>query len=471
MPPFLIPLIAFIVWAVTLSFYLPVLRLDLYLADQVAAPHFFISFLILVFCWVFSGPLLAAILSALCVVGCFYLALGTREPAFFLQAIIYSGLFLAMVSYLQFVQKNTNDKQILKEKLIEEIHLKKEEIVKSETLAKALEEKIRRFLNLHSFSEEIKGMADLGQAAQKIVSEAYEVLGKADECVLYLVNESRQDLSLVAGVGGGQTPSRENDVNVFDQWVLKRNQAIMVEDSKKDFRFSNDARTPHDQIRSVCVSPLITENNILGVLRASSATPGAFTMDDLRLLDIFAGLGAVTLHNILLYQRMGELAIRDSLTGLYLNRYFQERVNEEIQRANSNKLPFSLILIDIDFFKRYNDEYGHSAGDLVLRNIALIIQNCVDVQGTAARYGGEEFMVLLPDAPKAKGVEMAEKIRREIQKSKFTLRRMEGRVTASMGVAAYPEGGRTRDELIWTADKRLYEAKNSGRNKVCATIG
>lgn len=470
MPPFLIPVATFVVWVLILFFYWPAIKSDLHLADQLIAPQFFISQLILAFSWVFSGPILAAILSILSVCLVFYLALSSREPAFLLQALIYSGFFLVMVSYLHYLQKKANDQQILKEKLAEEIHLKKEESLHSETVAQALEEKIYRFLNLHSFSEELKSMSDPHSIAQKIVQEAFSVLGKADECVLYLVNEEKEGLSLIAGIGAQEKDFKSEQSTVFDEWAVKRNQAIVIDDSKKDFRFSNDQRVPHDRLRSVCVSPLFTENKVLGVVRASSKEPNIFTTEDLRLLDIFASLGAVVLRNILLYQKMGELAIRDGLTGLYLNRYFQERLNEEIQRAALSKTTFSIVLIDIDFFKKYNDEHGHAAGDLVLKSIAGILEKNVGPQDTAARYGGEEFVLLLPGQPMNKAFDFAEKIRKQIEKSKLVLRRMEGKVTASMGVASFPEGGRTKEEMIWTADRRLYEAKKTGRNRVCGNI-
>jgi diguanylate cyclase (GGDEF)-like protein len=219
-------------------------------------------------------------------------------------------------------------------------------------------------------------------------------------------------------------------------------------------------------LRSLCASPLVTENKVLGVVRVNSSRAGTFNADDLRLLDVISGLGAVTLRNLLLYAKMEELAIRDSLTGLYVNRYFQERLAEEISRAFLDKTSFSLILLDIDYFKKYNDEYGHSAGDLVLRNISTLISHCVEPSDIVARYGGEEFIVLLPNRKKKEAALFAEKIRSEIEKNRFMLRRAEGRVTASLGVATFPDEGRTKEEIIWAVDKKMYKAKSQGRNQV-----
>ncbi len=249
---------------------------------------------------------------------------------------------------------------------------------------------------------------------------------------------------------------------------MKKGQGLTIEDTLNDFRFPHEIKTLDPAIRSFCASPLVTEKRVLGVLRASSRKVGAFSADDLRLMDIFSGLCAVTLRNILLYRRMDELAIRDGLTGLYLNRYFHERLNEEIQRALYGKGHFSLLMLDIDFFKRFNDEYGHAAGDIVLKNTAALIKQCLEPGDFVARYGGEEFVALLPGKNGKQAFIVAEKIRKHIERSKITLRRGETKLTASVGVSAFPDKGRTKEELLWAADQCLYKAKKTGRNKVVA---
>ncbi len=447
--------------------YLSLVRLGLNLSDQLVAPQFFISYIILTLAWALSGPFAAAVLSLLAAVVSLYFSLSAREPAIFLQLFAYAALFIFMVSYLHRVQKRTNDQKIVREKILEEIHLVEEASHGKDLLKKALADKIARFLDLHRFSAELKDHTVLRDAAQKIVNEVRDALWKADECALYLVNESRQELSLVAGSRADGEAVREKGGSLFDRWVMKKSQAIMIEDAENDFRFPKEAVPDVVPLRSVCASPLMTENKVLGVVRASSSRPESFSSDDLRLLDIFSSLGAVTLRNILLQGRMEELAIRDGLTGLYLNRYFQERLSEEIQRSRVNDEPFSVILIDIDHFKRYNDEFGHAAGDLVLKNVAELLLKKLESADLVARYGGEEFVALLPGKGKKEALAAAEKIRSEIEKTKFYVRRVEKRVTASMGLSFFPKTGRTKEELMWAADKNLYEAKNSGRNRVC----
>ena len=124
----------------------------------------------------------------------------------------------------------------------------------------------------------------------------------------------------------------------------------------------------------------------------------------------------------------------------------------------------------IFFFKRYNDEYGHVVGDIVLKNIAATLLKSITPSDLAARYGGEEYVVLLPGKTKDRALMIAEDIRWQIERNKLSLRRLETRVTASLGVAAFPEDGRTKEEILWAADKCLYQAKNLGRNRVCGVI-
>jgi diguanylate cyclase (GGDEF)-like protein len=470
LPPFLIPIVAFFLWLLAIVFYLPVFKLGLNLSNQLIASQFFLSFLILVFAWTLSGPVTAAVLSLVAAFMALYLVLGAREPAIFLQIIIYAVFFVLVVSILHRIQNKTNNQILRREKLEEDIHLTQEAVEARDSLRAALEEKIRRFLGLRGFSKELRVQSDLEPAALKIVDEIQRTLTGAETCVLYLVDPAEQKLSLTAALARDGAAIKEKQGSIFDEWVMKRSQAILVEDAQSDFRFSREATEAFSHLRSVCASPLVIENKVLGVLRVGSAKPRAFETDDLRLLDIFSSLAAVTLKNILLYRQTRELAIRDSLTGLYLNRYFQEKLAYEIQRSNFDEINFSLILIDIDFFKRYNDEYGHAAGDLVLKNVTALILKCVKPVDFVARYGGEEFAIILPDKKKKEAAAIAERIRLSIEKNKFFVRRTQAHVTVSLGVAAFPEGGRTREELLWTADKNLYEAKHQGRNRVCGNI-
>ena len=158
-----------------------------------------------------------------------------------------------------------------------------------------------------------------------------------------------------------------------------------------------------------------------------------------------------------------ELATTDSLTGLKNARVFQHRMQEEVERSNRYRLPLSLILMDVDYFKQFNDAFGHPAGDLVLEEIGRILQSCARPSDCVARYGGEEFALILPQTDAEGASQVAERIRAAIHDTPWEKRP----ITASFGIAAMPNGGQPADVLTAFADKALYRAKATGRDCVC----
>jgi len=167
-------------------------------------------------------------------------------------------------------------------------------------------------------------------------------------------------------------------------------------------------------------------------------------------------------------ERLRELAVKDGLTGLYNHRYFKRFLTQEINRANRHKSQVSLIMMDIDHFKNYNDTHGHLAGDEVLRNVAKLMTENIRSIDVAARYGGEEFVIVLPQTNKNAAKIVAEKLRTLVGNQKFQSEDTQpnGKITISMGVATFPENATDIEELIHQADQRLYHAKSLGRNCV-----
>ncbi len=460
----------YLVWLSLCVYYFPSVRQDLALAQQIFGALLFFSHLILIFSWRFGGPIAAATISFLTTFFALYLCLILKDPALFFQALIYISLYMSLLAFLVKRQRKENNKRLAKEKLMEDITLHEKELEKKTGLEAALERRIDRFLNLHQFAELLKGIPKVSEVAHRVVEEAHTLVSSSETCVLYLVDQDTQELSLTSAKLEKGVPSPEPRGGYYDEWVMKKSRALLIEDTRNDFRFSTIKRGLIEPIRSLCAAPLMTENRVLGVLRVSTRADKAFSTDDLHALDIISGLAAVALRNRLLFDRMEELAIHDSLTGLYVNRYFKERLAEAITRAHLPESVFSIILLDVDLFKQVNDEHGHSAGDLVLKNVAAAIRRCVGPGEIACRYGGEEFVILLPNKGKEAAMRVAEIIRSEVQRSRFVLRRAEGTVTASLGVASYPEDGITHEDLVNMADKNLYSAKKAGRNRICGSI-
>jgi len=168
------------------------------------------------------------------------------------------------------------------------------------------------------------------------------------------------------------------------------------------------------------------------------------------------------------YASLKQMAIHDGLTGILNHQEFHKRLTSEVKRAARYKRTLSLIMLDIDLFKNFNDTYGHQAGDSVLKEMGRYLKNAIRSSDIAARYGGEEFAVIMPETPAETAFITARRIGAEIARLPiFVDKDMLIHITMSIGVATYPQDGATKDELIAAADRTLYKAKQSGRNRVC----
>ncbi len=176
---------------------------------------------------------------------------------------------------------------------------------------------------------------------------------------------------------------------------------------------------------------------------------------------------ALALSNLKLQDRLRDQSIRDPLTKLFNRRYLEETMEREIDRARRKELPLGLMVLDIDFFKKYNDTRGHDAGDALLTQFAQLLMDQIRQEDIACRYGGEEFVVVMPGADDNITRDRAQRICDAVRRMKITIGvEVFGGVTISIGVTSYPAHGLRMDELITAADKALYEAKHDGRDQV-----
>ena len=214
------------------------------------------------------------------------------------------------------------------------------------------------------------------------------------------------------------------------------------------------------------VVPLMREKRILGAVVVTGGTPDEHLQADLRNVSLFAAVAATSLEMAWQIEEVSRRASTDQLTGLSNRRYFDEQLQRVLAESDRSGLPASLIMADIDYFKRVNDNFGHEAGDVVLKHVAGVFLEQVRAIDICARYGGEEIALLLPQTDLAGAVELAERLRRAVSARTPTHRGREIPVTSSFGVSSYPQTARTRDQLFPSADKALYEAKGAGRNCV-----
>jgi len=223
--------------------------------------------------------------------------------------------------------------------------------------------------------------------------------------------------------------------------------------------------------RSELAIPMLCRGRLVGLIDIQSPVVNRFKADDIRRLNNITGFAAGVLESALQQTELINMARRDRLTGLHNMTFFEERYPEEFDRALRYEYSFSLIMMDIDDFKNYNDTHGHPMGNVLLQKVTTAIGTALRDVDILVRYGGEEFICVLPLTDKQVAVEIAERIKTRVLEANSDIPHSEsqprGCVSLSLGVATFPEDSRERDELIEVADQRMYRAKRAGKNSVC----
>lgn len=396
------------------------------------------------------------------------------DPAFFV--LLGSGLIICII-YLTFLRIRLGKKQseiaLQIQNYNEQANLIEADIHHEELAIGSFRDKIVNFSQLKGLTESLSMCLTQEDTSKTFSAEVNRLFGdKETTIILYLFQSKTGELGISSSQKGQMRVNlKSKKGDVFDQWIVKAMQPLLVEDVKSDYRFDADRVLPQDsrEINSLMSVPLMVGHKALGILRIDSPKENYFTTEDLRFLTTIGDLGAVAIENAQLYEHVEQLAIKDGLTGLYLRRYLLERMSGEISRQLRRKTQLAFLMFDLDKFKQYNDEFGHVAGDIVLRTVGMLLADFFKEPGMlVCRYGGEEFSVLLPECPHQKALESAEEIRKRIAEQTIMLRREKTHITVSIGLAVFPQDAQNPKELIHKADLALYQAKESGRNKVCA---
>ncbi|MBI4669121.1 MAG: GGDEF domain-containing protein [Elusimicrobia bacterium] len=265
-------------------------------------------------------------------------------------------------------------------------------------------------------------------------------------------------------------PSGDQGLDPFELWLRDHNRFLLVNDARKDERFKiYFDRGFSYEYGSLIMVPMREgqAGGRLGALKVLSKERLVFGQEQARILDLYALLVGLAFENASLHQKVEELAIHDTLTGLYTRKMFDERLIQECAQASRYNLFVSLTIVDIDHFKSFNDNYGHQVGDALLVWITRLLKNSVRDVDFVARYGGEEFVIIFPETPKDQASQVMENIRRSVEARGFS---PDGSlrlgVSLSAGIASFPDETTSPHQLLRAADERLYMAKGSGRNRV-----
>lgn len=324
--------------------------------------------------------------------------------------------------------------------------------------------KIRELAVLNDISSLLYKDLDEKSVIETIVDKAKELIRSEISAMLLIENKK---VSVFYTSIGDSTACKTEATGILSK-VLREGIPLRINDKEALSGFKGLPANHPVHIQNILIVPLLLREVIIGeIILCNRTGHEGFTEEDEDVLLNFSFHAAFALEKARLHQEVRQLATIDGLTGLYNHRAFQERIETEIDRARRFGSKVSLLMMDIDFFKKLNDTYGHSTGDEVLRRIGCKIVDNIRNIDFAARYGGEEFAVVLPDTPVEGARVTAERIRESVRDYRINLGEKLISVTVSIGVATFPDNASSRVELIEKADAALYKAKKEGRDRVC----
>jgi diguanylate cyclase (GGDEF)-like protein len=334
-----------------------------------------------------------------------------------------------------------------------------------------LEAHIQDLTELIGVARTVVSSLELDLVLDRILESARSFMGMPSG-MLAVFNESTEEM--VLHVHSGLSP----DFLSVDRWPLLGRGDQLTRMAMEDFsiRYSPDMALETEAVKELAVEgirsmvcvPLAVHNRPVGILYLYDFDSRVLEERQLDHLALLASFAAMAIDNASLHGRTKMMALTDALTGLYNKRYFMQMFPHELIRARRYMKPLSLIMIDVDNFKKLNDTYGHPKGDQVLASVANILFGSLRAADFSFRYGGEEFVVILPETMLDGAFMVAESLREKIYKGVTPLlgQGSELVVTVSLGVAGYPGDGSTTDNLLAHADACLYKAKHQGKNMV-----
>ncbi|MDR2426164.1 MAG: sensor domain-containing diguanylate cyclase [Endomicrobium sp.] len=408
---------------------------------------FFLISILVLGLYYFSGRVYSGVLTAFAVIAALFgiIFIGDSFSAFL---ILLESAWL--VAFYFVLEMYTNHYISMKNRMQEEYATLDREITFKDSKIKEDNKRINAIM------QQIDGFQTMGRMIQTFEDSLNE---------REIIEKSGKLASMFIGSGNWKLKKNVSG-DIFAKYVKTTMQPLIITD------LSNDVRFPMFRNRefSVIAFPVEVNGVFWGMLIGSMPKSNAFENADMRLLSILSGIINTVLNNAYLYQKIQDLAITDGLTGLYTQSYFKERLKEEMKRSRSNKVKLSVAVVDIDFFKKINDMYGHYSGDVILQQVAVLLRGRLRETDLISRYGGEEFGIIMLHTDAVEVKKILEDIRKSIEKERFFLpiesyTPIQVKITVSIGFAELEGDSLSiEDGLIKKADKALYKAKISGRN-------
>jgi len=349
--------------------------------------------------------------------------------------------------------------------------------IENARLYEETQRRLRELQMLHQASASILSTLELDKTLQLIMDSAVKAIPSAQKGSLHLLDEEHNELVMRAGYGFSPEVMKAATFKVgegYASWALAHNQPVIIDNVTTDARFKTiDLPEVHEEKSAIC-APLAVKGKTIGTITLDNVTSyRAFDEDDLQLLSAFADQAAIAIENARLFEATKRLAATDPLTGVWNRRHIGERLRTEVARARRFHHSLSVLVMDIDNLKLFNDTYGHVTGDNIIRTVAqAVLTSCreIDIVG---RYGGDEFAVILPEADARGAAVVAERILAVLEKEPFQASNgTKVPINISIGAASYPSDSDEADRLFSLADAAMYRAKVAGGGQFASlTVG
>jgi|LDZT01.1.fsa_nt_gi diguanylate cyclase (GGDEF)-like protein/PAS domain S-box-containing protein len=313
---------------------------------------------------------------------------------------------------------------------------------------------------------------DLEKIYKIIAKELLQEINCSGCAILSLQNDSSFKMTAAEGIMEKfENISFSPDTAAIESIIKERKCIYANTVSDKKEQLLKGCIPAGSNIQSLICVPVLVDDKVRSIIHLDSTEKNTFSDGDVQFVEFLAEIISFTIERVDLYYRIEEISIRDGLTGCFNRRKFDMNIIDEVNRAKRYQRDLSLLMIDIDWFKKYNDFHGHTNGDNILRQLVKLINKESRETDRLYRYGGEEFVIILPETEKLEAVEFANRLREKVEKKLFVgeeLSQPKTDLTISIGVSSFPDNGKGIKQLIDAADKALYTAKKKGRNQVCA---
>ena len=338
-----------------------------------------------------------------------------------------------------------------------------------EEMRAELDKRLLEIYALYNVSKTLNASFETEQLLIKLVKDISKNMD-IDRMMIMLPDKNFNKLNVASYTGFSEaeihdvTPSLHE--GIYAQ-IMSTGISRLIENVDDDYTISvRDVFSP--DVGSLVAVPFLRRGKVLGLICAFRDRPKQFQFSDLKLFNNVAEHLAIAMENARLFEQTKKMAITDGLTGIYNKRFYTKTIEKEIVRSQRCDHDLSLLIMDIDNFKHYNDTNGHPAGDTLLKELAELIKETVRVTDIVCRYGGEEFIVILPETSKEDAAVVAEKIVSKVNQHPFAYAENQplGCISVSMGLATFPADGDDEVSLLENADSALYQAKTSGKNQV-----